>query len=51
MPDDVAWQDYVGVGMPTSFFVDPDGVIQAFSLGGFSEDGLAAQLGTILPTA
>ena len=47
--DDVAWHDYAGVGMPTSFFVDADGVIRAFSFGGFSEDGLAAQLKTILP--
>jgi hypothetical protein len=47
--DDVAWRDYVGVGMPTSFFVDAAGIIRAFSLGGFTEDGLAAQLDTILP--
>jgi cytochrome c biogenesis protein CcmG/thiol:disulfide interchange protein DsbE len=47
--EDAAWNDYIGVGMPTSFFVDADGVIRAFSLGGFSEDGLAAQLATILP--
>jgi cytochrome c biogenesis protein CcmG/thiol:disulfide interchange protein DsbE len=49
--DDVAWRDYVGVGMPTSFFIDADGIIRAFSLGGFTEDGLAAQLRTILPTS
>jgi cytochrome c biogenesis protein CcmG/thiol:disulfide interchange protein DsbE len=47
--DDVAWRDYVGVGMPTSFVVDAAGIIRAFSLGGFTEDGLAAQLDTILP--
>jgi cytochrome c biogenesis protein CcmG/thiol:disulfide interchange protein DsbE len=47
--DDVAWQDYTGVGMPTSFFVDSDGIVKAFSLGGFTEEGLAAQLETILP--
>jgi cytochrome c biogenesis protein CcmG/thiol:disulfide interchange protein DsbE len=49
--NDVAWNDYVGVGMPTSFFVDRDGIVRAFSLGGFTEDGLAAQLETILPTS
>jgi cytochrome c biogenesis protein CcmG/thiol:disulfide interchange protein DsbE len=49
--DDVAWNDYVGVGMPTSFFVDRDGIVRAFSLGGFTEDGLTAQLETILPAA
>ena len=47
-PDDEAWDDYVGVGMPTSFFIDAEGVIRAFSLGGFTESGLAAQLGEIL---
>lgn len=49
--DDVAWDDYTGVAMPTSFFVDADGVVRAFSLGGFTEAGLAAQLETILPDA
>jgi cytochrome c biogenesis protein CcmG/thiol:disulfide interchange protein DsbE len=48
-PDDVAWEAYTGVGLPTSFFIDAEGVVQAFSLGGFTEDGLAAQLETILP--
>jgi cytochrome c biogenesis protein CcmG/thiol:disulfide interchange protein DsbE len=47
--DDVAWQDYTGVGMPTSFFIDEEGIVRAFSLGGFTDAGLAAQLGTILP--
>jgi cytochrome c biogenesis protein CcmG/thiol:disulfide interchange protein DsbE len=47
--EDIAWNDYIGVGMPTSFFVDADGVIRAFSLGGFTGDGLTAQLATILP--
>jgi cytochrome c biogenesis protein CcmG/thiol:disulfide interchange protein DsbE len=48
-PEDAAWEAYTGVGLPTSFFIDAEGVVQAFSLGGFTEDGLAAQLGTILP--
>lgn len=48
-PDDVAWNDYLGAGMPTSFFIDAEGVVQAFSLGGFTQDGLARQLETILP--
>lgn len=47
--DDVAWDDYTGVAMPTSFFVDTEGIVRAFSLGSFTETGLAAQLGTILP--
>ncbi len=48
-PQDAAYGDYLVVGMPTSFFIDADGVVRAFSLGGFSEDGLAAQLESILP--
>jgi cytochrome c biogenesis protein CcmG/thiol:disulfide interchange protein DsbE len=47
--DDVAWEDYTGVGMPTSLFVDPDGIVRAFSIGPFTETGLAAQLARILP--
>jgi cytochrome c biogenesis protein CcmG, thiol:disulfide interchange protein DsbE len=49
-PDDAAWLDYLGVAMPTSFFIDPDGVIRSASLGGFTEEGLDALLATILPT-
>jgi cytochrome c biogenesis protein CcmG/thiol:disulfide interchange protein DsbE len=47
--DDVAWEDYTGVAMPTSFFVDAEGIVRAFSLGAFTQTGLAAQLATILP--
>ena len=50
-PDDSAYRDYLVVGLPTSFFIDAEGIVRAFSLGGFSEDGLAAQLETILPKA
>jgi cytochrome c biogenesis protein CcmG/thiol:disulfide interchange protein DsbE len=50
-PGDTAYRDYLVAGLPTSFFVDREGVVRAFSLGGFSEDGLAAQLKTILPQA
>lgn len=49
--DDVAWNDYLGALKPTSFFVDAEGVVRAFSLGAFTEDGLAAQLESILPEA
>lgn len=48
--DDVAYEAYAGVGLPNSFFVDTEGIIQAFSLGGFTASGLAAQLGKILPS-
>ncbi len=49
--DGVAWNDYLGMAQPTSFFVDPQGIVRAFSLGGFTQAGLAAQLATILPDA
>jgi cytochrome c biogenesis protein CcmG/thiol:disulfide interchange protein DsbE len=48
--DDEAWDTYLGLGMPTSFFVDAEGIVQAFSLGPFSEEGLERQLATIIPT-
>ena len=47
--DDVAWDDYLGLGKPTSFFVDAEGIVLAFSLGPFTEDGLERQLATIIP--
>jgi cytochrome c biogenesis protein CcmG/thiol:disulfide interchange protein DsbE len=50
-PDDVAWEAYRGVAMPTSFFIDAEGIVRTFSLGGFTEDGLEHQLATILPEA
>jgi cytochrome c biogenesis protein CcmG, thiol:disulfide interchange protein DsbE len=45
----VAWEAYGAVGVPTTYFVDPEGVIRAVSFGPFTEAGLAQQLGTILP--
>jgi hypothetical protein len=48
-PNDEAWLDYLGVAMPTSFFIDAEGVVRAASLGAFTETGLAALLETILP--
>ncbi len=47
--DDVAANDYGVLFKPTSFFVDAEGIVRAFSLGAFTEDGLDAQLATILP--
>jgi cytochrome c biogenesis protein CcmG/thiol:disulfide interchange protein DsbE len=44
-----AWEAYLGVGKPTSFFVDAEGIVRAFSLGPFSEAGLERQLATIIP--
>jgi cytochrome c biogenesis protein CcmG/thiol:disulfide interchange protein DsbE len=48
-PQDVAWEDYLGIGVPQSYFVDTEGVVRAFSLGPFTATGLPTQLATILP--
>lgn len=44
-----AWEAYRATGLPTSFFLDTDGIVRAFSLGAFTEEGLQRQLATILP--
>ncbi len=48
-PEDSAFDGWIVAGLPTSFFVDREGIVRGTSLGGFTEDGLAAQLATILP--
>ena len=50
-PESIAYADYIVPGLPTSYFVDSEGIVRAFSLGGFTEAGLASQLETILPKA
>jgi cytochrome c biogenesis protein CcmG, thiol:disulfide interchange protein DsbE len=49
--DREAWDAYGGVGVPTTYYVDAEGVIRAVSFGPLTEDGLAQQLATILPAA
>ena len=49
--DGLAWEAYQGLGKPTSFFVDAEGVVRAFSLGPFTEPGLERQLASIIPVA
>lgn len=46
---DVAWNDYLGAGLPLTFFVDPEGIVRAVSFGPLTEAGLRQQLATILP--
>lgn len=46
---DAVWHDYIGVGVPQSYFIDGDGIVRSFSLGPFTADGLAAGLAAILP--
>ena len=45
--DDVAWGAYGGVGLPTSYFVDADGVVQRVHIGPVTEEQMANQLAAI----
>lgn len=47
--NDAVWRDYIGVGVPQSYFIDADGVVRAFSIGPLSDAGLQAGLAKILP--
>jgi len=47
--NDAVWRDYIGVGVPQSYFIDADGLVRAFSIGPLSDAGLQAGLDTILP--
>jgi cytochrome c biogenesis protein CcmG/thiol:disulfide interchange protein DsbE len=50
-PADEAWRDYEGAIMPTSLFIDRDGIVRSVSLGGFTRAGLEAQLRRILTSS
>jgi cytochrome c biogenesis protein CcmG/thiol:disulfide interchange protein DsbE len=50
-PADVAWNAWLGAGVPTTYYVDADGVVRDFSLGPVTRSGLAIQLARILPSA
>ena len=47
--DDVVWRDYIGLGVPQTYFIDADGVVRALTFGPFSAAGLAAGLAKIVP--
>jgi cytochrome c biogenesis protein CcmG/thiol:disulfide interchange protein DsbE len=48
-PDDSAWRALLGVGVPQTYFVDPEGIVRWVNIGPFSAPGLAFGLGRILP--
>ncbi len=50
-PDETTWRDYLGVGVPQTYFIDADGVVRWVSIGPFSAPGLAFGLSRILPSA
>jgi cytochrome c biogenesis protein CcmG/thiol:disulfide interchange protein DsbE len=47
-PDETAWNAWLGAGLPTTYFVDRDGIVRDFSLGPVTSGGLRAQLAKIL---
>jgi hypothetical protein len=47
-PDDVAWDAYIGSGVPMTFFIDSAGVVRAASLGPVTDAGLRQQLAIII---
>ncbi|MBX3029685.1 MAG: TlpA family protein disulfide reductase [Chloroflexi bacterium] len=48
-PDEAAWRDYLGVGVPQTYFIDADGVVRWVNIGPFNASGLAFGLSRILP--
>lgn len=47
----VAWEAYRGLGKPSSFFIDPEGIVRAFSLGPLNAESLELQLARIMPAS
>jgi len=47
-PDNVAWKDYLGLGVPSTYFIDAQGVVRATSLGPVTASALPLQLAKIL---
>jgi peroxiredoxin len=45
--DNTVWEAYGGVGLPTSYFVDAEGVVQRVHIGPVDEDQLADHLSAI----
>jgi cytochrome c biogenesis protein CcmG, thiol:disulfide interchange protein DsbE len=48
---DAAWGAYRALGVPSTYFIDRDGIVRATSLGPVTESSLPEQLATILPPA
>ena len=45
--DSVAWRAYGAIGLPTSYFVDAEGIVQRFHIGPLNYDQLANHLAAI----
>lgn len=48
-PDQVAWTAYRGLGVPSTYFIDRQGIVRATSLGPVTASWLPGQLAKILP--
>jgi cytochrome c biogenesis protein CcmG/thiol:disulfide interchange protein DsbE len=48
---DAAWTAYRVLGVPSTYFIDRDGIVQATSLGPITAASLPLQLATIIPPA
>lgn len=47
-PEETAWKSYQGLGVPSTYFIDRQGVVRATSLGPVSASALPTQLAKIL---
>jgi cytochrome c biogenesis protein CcmG/thiol:disulfide interchange protein DsbE len=47
-PDQIAWKAYQGLGVPSTYFIDRQGVVRATSLGPVLASALPGQLAKIL---
>ncbi len=50
-PDEMAYRALIGIGVPQTYFVDPEGIVRWVNIGPFSADGLAYGIQRILPPA
>ena len=50
-PDESAYRALIGIGVPQTYFVDPEGIVRWVNFGPFSADGLAYGISRILPPA
>lgn len=47
--DNSTWNAYLGVGVPSTYFIDRQGVVRATSLGPITATSLPLQIATIIP--
>jgi cytochrome c biogenesis protein CcmG/thiol:disulfide interchange protein DsbE len=50
-PDESAYRALIGIGVPQTYFVDPEGIVRWVNIGPFSADGLAHGISRILAPA